>query len=104
MLRVKIDIVPFGAEDQTRQIGELIIGNVGRGSDGHNYIAHYIDDSGNELTGKLLNYDRKQILLEIVRRCSEVLLLEENTLSKQEIEFISTKNTMVKNGQNKKRK
>ena len=34
MLRVKIDLVPFGDETSARQLAEMVIANVGQNKDG----------------------------------------------------------------------
>jgi hypothetical protein len=77
MLRVKIDLVPFGDEAMTKQIAEMVIANAGHNANGtHKYVASYADDRGNKLDGVLLEHDRNQSVLELVRLVSEVLCLE----------------------------
>lgn len=77
MLRVKIELVPFGDEAKTNQIAEMVIANAGINDDGtYKYVASYKDDQGNTSDGMLLSHDRNQPVLELVRLLSEVLLLE----------------------------
>lgn len=76
MLRVIVELVPFGVEKDKKTIGEMVIANVGRGGDGTNYIGHFADDRGNEHYAFLQNHDRSKQVLELVRLISEVMLLE----------------------------
>lgn len=77
MLRVKIDLVPFGDETMTKQIAEMVIANAGANEDGtYKYVASYKDNQGNASDGLLLSHDRNQPVLELIRLFSEVLQLE----------------------------
>ena len=79
MLRVTVELVPFGVEKDKKTIGEMVIANVGRGGTGSNYIGHFIDDRGNEHHAFLENHDRSKQVLELVRLISEVMLLEKQS-------------------------
>lgn len=77
MLRVTIELVPFGNEDYKKDIAQMLIANVGKNPDGtYNYVASYIDDRGNEKDGVLYSHDRSKPVLEIFRLMSEVLTFE----------------------------
>lgn len=46
MIRVTVELVPFGIEEQKRKIGELVLANTGRNMSGEcHYHAIFKDDS-----------------------------------------------------------
>lgn len=73
MLRITVELVPFGNEDQKRKIGEMVAANVtfSRGNgNGHSYDAYIAADefSGTPtLFAKLDGYDRSQSVWELIR-------------------------------------
>lgn len=70
MLRVTIDLVPFGEESESTAIGEMIIGNVkmlpGNYAD---YVYGYRDDHGVEEYGMVYDFDRSTGVWELVNTC-----------------------------------
>lgn len=69
MLRVTIELVPFGSEDLARTIAEICIANVGMEDNIATYeAAGYEAKSGkiSELAAKLQNYDRADGAVKLV--------------------------------------
>lgn len=78
MLRLKIELVPFGNEEYKKDIAQMLIANAERNSDGtYNYVATYIDDKGDARNGVLYSHDRSKSVLEIFRLMSNVLTFED---------------------------
>lgn len=78
MIRVKIDLVPFGDETMTKQIAEMVIANAGRNQDGnYRYVASYKDDKGNVSEALLSDHDRNQPVLELIRMVIDQMTFEE---------------------------
>lgn len=81
MLRITVELVPFGDEDRKRQIGEMVIANDGHGD----YAAWTAPDgwSGEPARyGVLLNYDRSQSVWELIRLMLEAIRLEQHKVPK----------------------
>lgn len=88
MLRITIELVPFGDEDRKHKIGEMLIVNTGdsSGSKG-SYKAWTVSDdwSGKPARyGKLDNYDRSQSPWELIRLMLEAIRLEVHEPSRRE--------------------
>lgn len=70
MLRITIDLVPFGEESESSPIGEMIIGNIkmlpGNYAD---YVYGYHDDYGVEKYGMVHDFDRSAGVWELVNTC-----------------------------------
>jgi hypothetical protein len=82
MLRVTIELVPFGDESATKKIGEMVLANdaTGRHNIG-NYEAWTAPDnwSGEPARyGVVKNYDRDQSVWELVRLMLEAIRLEDH--------------------------
>jgi hypothetical protein len=75
MLRVTIELVPFGVEAMSKTIAELCIANTGTEDNIANYeVAGYqvkTDNKIEEFAGQITSYDRNQGALNLV---AEVLL------------------------------
>ena len=83
MLRVIIELVPFGDETRKKKIGEMVIANDTENYDesGDSYQAWTAKDdwSGeSEMFGRLSGYDRRQSPWELVRLVIETIRLEKN--------------------------
>ena len=69
MLRITIDLVPFG-EEAAEAIGEMIIGNEHTYVDNTaNYIYAYRDDRGTEEFGHISHFDRDEGMWKLLHRC-----------------------------------
>lgn len=70
MLRVTVELVPFGQEDKARKIGEMVIGNdLGYDETGHSYQAMLAPDDWNDTPAKymrLKGYDRSQSVWDLI--------------------------------------
>lgn len=89
MLRVTIELVPFGDETGKKKIGEMVIANdtENYNESGDSYQAWTARDdwSGEpEMFGRLLEYDRKQSPWELVRLMIEAIRLEKHEPDKEE--------------------
>jgi len=72
MLRVTIDLVPYGDEDLAHPIGEMIIGNDHTYMDNTaDYIYAYHDDRGTEEFGHITRFDRNEGMWKLIARCLE---------------------------------
>lgn len=82
MLRVTIELVPFGDEAKKRKIGEMVIANTGKNPDGtFSYAAWTAKDQHSQesgLFGRLLSFDRRQSPWELIRLILEAIRLEKH--------------------------
>jgi hypothetical protein len=78
MLRITIDLVPFGDEEMTKKIGEMVIANKTMTLDSANYEAWAADDKGFEAFAELTDFDRSKGPWELLRLISEAMLLEDH--------------------------
>lgn len=70
MLRITIDLVPFGEESESKAIGEMIIGNIAMLDDNRaDYVYGYRDNYGVEKIGLVNNFDRSSGVWELVSTC-----------------------------------
>ena len=70
MIRVKVDLVPFGNEDEAKEIGQLVLANDGYGNVfTGNYVFAYADDSGNECEGSVKDFPRQQGIWKLIAEC-----------------------------------
>ena len=70
MLRLTIDLVPFGEEEGTEKIGEMIIGNIAMlGDNKADYVYGYRDNHGVDKIGLVNNFDRSSGVWELVSTC-----------------------------------
>lgn len=83
MLRITIDLVPFGEESESTAIGEMIIGNVkmlpGNYAD---YVYAYKDNHGVEESGMVHDFNRGAGVWELVKSC----LGESNDILSQDMQ------------------
>ena len=71
MIRVKVDLVPYGDEDNTSQIGELVLANVANlGLGIYKYKAVLKTDMG-EVTYKTVDHMRQSGFWELIRNLIE---------------------------------
>lgn len=70
MLRITVELVPFGNEEQKKKIGSMVIANVGMNDDGtYNYDAVIAPDSHSntpKLTNKIRHWDRANSVWELI--------------------------------------
>jgi hypothetical protein len=80
MLRITVELVPFGDEKRKRKIAEMVIANdLSGGYDTGGYQAWTAADdwSGDkDMYGKLSAFDRSQSVWELIRLMLEVIRLE----------------------------
>lgn len=70
MIRVKVDLVPFGNEDEAKEIGQLVLANDGWGNAfTGNYVFVYADNSGEEHVGSVKDFPRKQGIWKLIAEC-----------------------------------
>ena len=70
MIRVRVDLVPFGNEDEAKEIGQLVLANDGSGNAfTGNYVFVYADDSGREHEGSVKDFPRRQGIWELIAEC-----------------------------------
>ena len=68
MLRITIELVPFGKEQYKRTIGDMIIYNDGTGDTSTgNYKYKLSDDSATSIKGKLKGHNRMQSVFKIIQ-------------------------------------
>ena len=58
MLRIKIELVPYGKEDLTRQIGSVIISNDGTGTHTVGNYKYTLSDETGSIKGELKEFKR----------------------------------------------
>lgn len=70
MLRVTIELVPFGEEDRKKKIGEMVIANTGGNHEGGFSYQGWTSADGFSKTpirfGKVENHDRNQNVWELI--------------------------------------
>ena len=77
MLRITIELVPFGREAYKRTIGGMNIINDGTGdNDTGNYKYELMDDRGDSIKGKLKGHNRNQSVFRILKAVLNKALLE----------------------------
>ena len=80
MLRLTIELVPFGDESRKKKIAEMVIANTGEGyEDNHCYEAWTAEDAWSgepAMVGRLEQYDRRSSVWELVRMMLEAIRLE----------------------------
>ena len=83
MLRITVELVPFGDESNTRKIGEMVIANTGKNeydpslSDYQGWTAPD-DHSGEPARFGMVQFDRSQSLWELIRVMLEAIRLEQH--------------------------
>ena len=87
MLRITVELVPLGDEDNKQKIGEMVIANTGDTQSITSSYEAWIsknDWSGEpEMYGKLDDYNRSQSVWELIRLMLEAIRLEEHIPSKE---------------------
>ena len=66
MLRVTLEMVPFGQEESKYTIGVVEIGNTGTGT---SEFGNYVVAHDGEVVGKIRRYPREQGAWKLVNRC-----------------------------------
>jgi len=70
MLRVRVEVVPFGVESNSREIGQMIIANDGTGDfSSGNYVFVYSDTHGEYAEGTVKNFARAEGFWKLVSEC-----------------------------------
>jgi hypothetical protein len=87
MLRVTVDLVPFGDEDAAKTIGEMIIANDGLGNEElSNYVFALYDDKQGLDYGVLQNFYRPAGFWDLICDCLIRGTFEKNELVYKAIE------------------
>lgn len=69
MLRVTLEIVPFGIEAEAKEIGTMLIANDGTGNAGvGNYVFTYTENDA-QYNGTVIDFPRSMGAWELVMRC-----------------------------------
>jgi len=77
MLRITVELIPFGNEDQKKKIGEMVAANVSfsrENGNGYSYDAWIAADNWSgtpALFAQLKGYDRNQSVWELIRTLIE---------------------------------
>jgi hypothetical protein len=70
MLRIRVEVVPFGVESDSREIGQMLIANDGTGdSSSGNYVFVYANTHGEHYEGTVKNFARKNGFWELISEC-----------------------------------
>ena len=70
MIRVRVDLVPFGNEDKAKEIGQLVLANDGYGNVfTGNYVFVYADNSGKEHEGSVKDFPRNEGIWKLIAEC-----------------------------------
>lgn len=70
MIRVRVDLIPFGNEDEAKEIGQLVLANDGHGNVfTGDYVFVYADNHGAEHEGSVKHFPRKQGIWELISAC-----------------------------------
>ena len=81
MLRITVELVPFGDEINKKKIGEMVLANTGSNEDGTcSYSAWTEADSHSEpaMFGKIKSFNRTQSVWELLRLMLEAIRLEKH--------------------------
>jgi len=70
MLRINLELVPFGEENNKRSLGEMIIGNVGQDDEG---TYSYVVFLNKEEIGNVHRYERSKGPWQLVQQAIELL-------------------------------
>lgn len=73
MLKISLDLVPFGDSDRTRNLGEMVIGNVGKNEDGTDAYIVILD--GEEI-GHVQSFDRSRGPWDLLKKAIDILSAE----------------------------
>ena len=70
MIRVRVELVPFGNEDEAREIGQLVLANDGHGNMfTGNYVFVYADNLNEEREGSVKDFPRKRGVWQLIAEC-----------------------------------
>jgi hypothetical protein len=70
MIRVTVDLVPFGVESESRKIGELILANVSmKDNNTADYIYAFVSDKSDMQSGSVTSFDRSRGIWELIYEC-----------------------------------
>lgn len=70
MIRVRVDLIPFGNEDEVKEIGQLVLANDGSGDMfTGNYVFAYADNHGEEHEGSVKNFPRHLGFWQLIAEC-----------------------------------
>ena len=87
MIRVTVELVPFGDNGKAKKIGEMVIANTGSvGGDTASYEAWIGPDDytkSKAIFGRLENFDRSKGAWELIRLLTEACLLEDHKEDKK---------------------
>ena len=67
MIRVKVDLVPFGVEDQSKQIGELVLANIANLGLGRCVYAAVYEEGDGTIHHKKVEHSRQDGAWELIR-------------------------------------
>ena len=67
MLRIKVELVPFGDESRTRSIGQILIANDGTGDSAVGNYKYSITDASGKIRGKLKGHAREKSVFSLLK-------------------------------------
>lgn len=88
MLRITIELVPFGIEEESKKIGEMVIANVSGSNHNAEYISAYTSDKDAGIALKTTHHDRRDSVWTLVKN---VLNSREYGIDKQYLDLIVSK-------------
>ena len=72
MIRIKVELVPFGNEEEAREIAQMVIANDGTAlGDTGNYGFAYSSDRHDEGDGVVKNFGRDEGIWKLISKCLE---------------------------------
>ena len=70
MIRVTVELVPFGRDEYAKRIGTLLIANDGTGSvDVSDYVWVARDDMSGHHEGRVSGHDRQSNIWQLIAKC-----------------------------------
>ena len=69
MIRVRVDLVPFGNEDKAKQIAEMVIANDGTGTHLIGNYGYVWNDGRFSGDGALIGFNRDDGIWELIYKC-----------------------------------
>lgn len=70
MLRITVELVPFGIESASKKIGTMLIANQGTGTnESSDYVWSTYDDRSGEIEGQIQGHDHSQNVWVLIAKC-----------------------------------
>ncbi len=69
MIRVRVELVPFGNEENSREIAQMVIANDGTGNSDLGNYGFARSDTFDHEEGAVFTFDRKRSVWELIGKC-----------------------------------